>query len=40
MNAEAKRKNKCSVCNLTEHNAARCLEKMQLEGGRSNGVGG
>lgn len=28
MNAEAKRKNKCSICKSTEHNAARCPEKM------------
>ncbi|RLM73940.1 hypothetical protein C2845_PM15G17030 [Panicum miliaceum] len=28
MNAEAKRKNKCNICKSTNHNAARCQEKV------------
>jgi hypothetical protein len=33
MNAEAKRKNKCGICKLTGHNAARCLDKIGREDG-------
>ena len=37
MNAGAKRKNKCSICKSTEHNAARCPQKV---GGQLTGMGG
>jgi hypothetical protein len=33
MKAEAKRKNKCGICKLTGHNAARCLDKIGREDG-------
>jgi hypothetical protein len=33
MNAEAKRKNKCEICILTGHNAARCPDKIGIEDG-------
>ena len=29
MNAESKRKNKCSLCKKTDHNAARCPKKKE-----------
>ncbi|RLN35412.1 hypothetical protein C2845_PM03G29830 [Panicum miliaceum] len=38
MNAEAKRKNKCSICKSTDHNAARCLEKVDEKLTESEGA--
>ena len=37
MNAESKRKNKSSLCKKTDHNAARCPQKV---GGQLTGMGG
>ncbi|RLM61559.1 hypothetical protein C2845_PM14G09680 [Panicum miliaceum] len=38
MNAEAKRKNKCGICKLTGHNAARCPDKIGIEDGQSGSM--
>ncbi|RLM74549.1 hypothetical protein C2845_PM15G06430 [Panicum miliaceum] len=38
MNAEAKRKNKCSICKSTNHNAARCTEKVAEKLTKSGGA--
>jgi len=34
MNAELKRQNKCGVCRLTGHNAAKCTSRKEIEGGQ------
>jgi len=39
MNAESKRKNKCSLCKKTDHNAARCPKKKRRCGVRTCGFG-
>ena len=34
MNAESKRQNKCGICRLTGHNAAKCSSKKEIEDGK------
>ena len=34
MNIESKRQNKCGICRLTGHNAAKCSSKKEIEDGK------